>query len=161
VGYQTKVYRKQGGRELVVGSGGVLDVQDGAAVTGGVVRHIRKRFTVAEVNAGAELLPAVPGFKYRMVDAAMIAVGGAAATATTVDILATLSTSRKLVANAVAGLTQSAVLRAGASNSTVLADGASFTENDENTAITVGKTGSNVATATHIDVLFSYALVRA
>jgi len=122
------------------------------------VYHVRKRFTTAEVNAGATLLPAIPGVRYRMVDAAMIAVGGAAATATSVDINATLTTSRKLVAAAVAGLTQSTVARAGASNIAVLADGASFTANDVNTAVTVGKTGSDLATATHIDVLFTYAM---
>ena len=123
------------------------------------VQTIRTRFTVAEVNAGATLLSAVAGFKYRMVDCFMIAVGGAAATATTVDVLATQSTSSvKLIANAVAGLTQSTVLRAGATNSTVLADGASFVANDANTAVTVGKTGGSLATATHIDVHFSYVL---
>lgn len=124
---------------------------------GDKVYHIRKRFTVAEVNAGATLLAAEANVKYRMVDAAMIAVGGAAATATTVDILATQGASSvKLVANAVAGLTQNTLLRAGATNSAILAAGASFVANDVNTAITVGKTGSDVATATHIDVLLSY-----
>jgi len=121
------------------------------------VKHFRRRCTIAEINAGLTLLPAKAGIQYRMVDAIMIAVGGAAATATTVDILATQSAaSVKLVAAAVAGLTQSTVGRAGASNFSVLADGASFVENDVNTAITIGKTGSNVATATHVDVLLSY-----
>jgi hypothetical protein len=121
-------------------------------------RVIRKRFTIAEVNAGATILPALVGHKYRMHDAIMISVGGAAATATTVDILGTVTTSRKLLAVAVAALTQSAVVRAGAANATVLADGASFTANDENTAITIGKTGSDVATATHIDVELTYTI---
>jgi hypothetical protein len=52
---------------------------------------IRKRFTTAQVNAGATLLPAIPGLKYRLVDAYAIAVGGAMTTNTTADILATLS----------------------------------------------------------------------
>jgi len=121
------------------------------------VRHFRRRCTVAEVNAGFTLLPAKPGIQYRMVDAIMISIGGAAATATSVDILATQSAaSVQLVAAAVAGLTQNTVGRAGATNFAVLAGGASFVENDANTAITINKTGSNVATATHIDVLLSY-----
>lgn len=121
------------------------------------VKHVRRRFTTAEVNAGVTLLPAKAGVKYRMCDAIMIAIGGNAATATSVDILGTQSAaSVKLVAGAVAGLTQSAVARAGATNISVLADGASFVDNDVNTAITVGKTGSNLATATHVDVLLSY-----
>lgn len=127
-----------------------------------VPRVFRGRFSLAQVNTGATILAAVPGFKYRLQDAAMIAVGGAAAAATTIDILATQSASSvKLVANAVAGLTQNTLLRAGATNSTILAAGASFVENDTNTAITIGKTGSDMTTATHIDVLLTYELVAA
>jgi predicted RecA/RadA family phage recombinase len=120
--------------------------------------HIRKRFTTAEVNAGATILPAVAGIKYRMLDAALIAVGGAVTTVTTVDILGTLSaSSRKLLAAAQANLTQSALLRAGATGGTILADGASFTQNDANTAITIDITGSDITVATHVDVLLFYA----
>lgn len=129
---------------------------------GPVPRVFRGRFTTAQVNAGATVLAAVPGYKYRVHDAAMIAIGGAAATATTIDLLATQSASSvKLVANAVAGLTQNTLLRAGATNSAILAGGVSFVENDTNTAITIGKTGSDLATATHIDVLLTYELVAA
>lgn len=127
-----------------------------------VPRVFRGRFSLAQVNAGATILAAVPGFKYRLQDAAMIAIGGAATASTTIDILATQSAaSVKLVANAVAALTQNTLLRAGATNSTILAAGASFVENDVNTAITIGKTGSDMATATHIDVLLTYELVAA
>lgn len=124
----------------------------------GRMHTIRKRFTIAQVNAGATLVPALSGLKVRMVDAMGIAIGGAAGAVTTVDILATLSTGRKLVAFAQASLTQSTVLRAGASGAAVLADGASFAANDAGTAITVGKTGPDVTTATHIDVSFTYTL---
>ena len=122
-------------------------------------RILRVRATTAQVNAGLTLLPAIPGRKYRLHDVSLIAIGGAAATATSVDILATQSTSSvKLLAAAVAGLTQSTVLRAGAANAAVLADGASFVANDVNTAITIGKTGSALATATNIDVLLTYSV---
>jgi hypothetical protein len=121
--------------------------------------HVRRRFTIAEINAGATLLPAIVGRQYRMVDCSMIAIGGAAATATSVDLRATQSASVvNLVANAVAGLTQNTLLRAGATNAAILAAGASFVANDANTAITVAKTGSSLATATHVDVLLTYAI---
>lgn len=123
------------------------------------VQQTRQRFTIAQVNAGATILPARAGIQYQMVDCALISIGGAAATATTVDILATQTSSVKLLAAAVAGLTQNTLLRAGATNATILADGASFVANDVNTAITIGKTGSNVATATHIDVLLTYKMI--
>lgn len=133
------------------------------AVTGGYVipggvRHIRTRFTLAQVNAGATLLAALTGFKYRMITASAIAVGGAAGALDTFDILGTQSTSKKLVAFAQAGLTRSTVLTAGDSSSAVLADGASYVACDVSTAITIGKTGASLTTATHIDVSFTYVL---
>lgn len=131
----------------------------GSVVAAGVVMNVRQRFTVAEINAGATLVAAVAGKSIRMVSCKAIAVGGAAGAVTTVDVLGTLSTGRKLVAFAQANLTQSTVLTDGGTGGAVLADGASYTANDAGTAITVGKTGSNVTTATHIDVIFDYVLV--
>ncbi len=122
------------------------------------VLNVRKRFTIAEVNAGATLVAAVTGKSIRMVNCKAIAVGGAAAAVTTVDVLGTATTGRKLVAFAQANLTQSTVLTAGGTGATVLADGASYTANDAGTGVTVGKTGSAVTTATHIDVIFDYVL---
>lgn len=135
-----------------------LTVTGTVSITG-MVQNVRKRFTVAEINAGAELVPAVAGKSIRMVSCKAIAVGGAAGAVTTVDVLGTLSTGRKLVAFAQANLTQSTVLTDGGTGAAVLADGASYTANDAGTAVTVGKTGSNVTTATHIDVIFDYVLV--
>jgi hypothetical protein len=118
---------------------------------------LRTRATIAQINAGLELLPALAGYAYRMIDMAMIAVGGAAATATSVDINATRAAGAiKLLVVAVAALTQSAIVRAGAANAVILADGASFTACDANTAITLGKAGSSLATATHVDVILTY-----
>jgi hypothetical protein len=124
----------------------------------GAARVVRTRFTTAQVNAGATLLPAMPGLKYRVHDMAMISIGGAAAGATTVDVLATQSTSSvKLMASAVAGLTQNALLRAGATNGAILAGGVSFVANDANTAVTIAATGT-LTTSTHIDFLVTYSI---
>jgi len=167
------IYTKQGGAEQVIDdgglqsvkSGGVIRLEDGARLVGVAdppVFHVRLRATIAQVNAGIEVLPAIEGYAYRLVDAAAIAVGGAAGAVTTVDLLATASAaSRKLVAFGQAQLTQSTLLRAGATGGTVLADGASFTVNDANTAVTLGKTGDDVTTATHIDLLVSYVVEEA
>jgi hypothetical protein len=142
--------------ETASGDGAVIEVLRGSPLG---VRSIRQRFSIAEINAGATLLPAIPGRKYRLVDCAMIAIGGAAATATSVDLRGTQSASVvNLVAAAVAGLTQNTLLRAGATNAAILAGGASFAVCDDNTAITVAKTGSNVATATHVDFLVTFEI---
>lgn len=122
------------------------------------VQNVRTRFTIAQINAGATLLAAIPGFKYRMVGCRAISVGGAAAAVTTVDVLGTQSSGVKLVAYAQANLTQNTVLRDGGTGGTVLASGASYVANDANTAITVGKTDSDVTTATHIDINFDYVV---
>lgn len=125
----------------------------------GRVLTIRKRFTLAQVNAGATLIPALPGIKVRMHDAKAIAVGGAAGAVTTVDILGTqAAASVKLAAFAQASLTQSAVLTAGSAGAAVLADGASFAPNDIGAGVTVNKTGAAMTTATNIDVIFTYSL---
>lgn len=135
------------------------EVNGGRLVLPSVVYQVRKRFTIAEINAGATVLAAIAGFKYRMVDAAAVAVGGNVGGTTGVDLTGTLSTARKLVAFKTAGLTQSTMLRAGtATNGVLLADGASFTANDANTAITVIKDGNDLTTATHVDVLLSYCI---
>src|SRR5690606_14212362 len=89
-----------------------------------MVYHHRERVTLAELNAGKVILPANSYYKYRLVDVALIAVGGAVTAATTVDILATRAgVSVKLLAAAVAGLTENALLRAGAANAAILAGG--------------------------------------
>jgi predicted RecA/RadA family phage recombinase len=125
----------------------------------GRMLSIRKRFTVAQVNAGATLLPALPGLKYRMMEAKAIAVGGAATSVTTVDLKATQATVvQKLVAFAQASLTQSAVVRDGGTGGAVLADGASYAANDVNTAMTVGVTGAAITVATSIDFIVHYMI---
>jgi hypothetical protein len=78
-------------RQYPVGSFGAVKPRyvNGVLVLPGVPRHLRVRASTAQVNAGLVVLPALPGFGYRIIDAAMIAIGGAAATATSVDLLGT------------------------------------------------------------------------
>jgi hypothetical protein len=143
--------------EQAVYSGTFNEMQRGPHTV--AMRQLRRRCTAAEINAGVTLLAAVPGLAYRMVDMQMIAIGGAAAGATDVRILGTRAAgSVALLVVAIAALTQSAVVRAGAANATVLADGASHTGLDVNTAVTAGKTGASLTGATNIDVILTYAL---
>lgn len=125
------------------------------------VQNIRTRFTIAQINAGATILAAIAGHKYRMVSCTATAYGGAVGATTTVDVSGTVSTARKLVAFGQASLTQSAVLKDGGTGATVLADGASYTANDANTAITIGKTGSDLTVATGVDINLCYVIEKA
>jgi len=130
----------------------------------GEVRNVRARVARADVNSGYTILPALAGYKYRIVDWSMIAIGGAAQTATSVDIVTTQAASAvRPAVVAVAALTQSAVVKPNSANCTVLADGASFVANDAGTAVTLSKqaAGSGLATATHIDILLTYTIEEA
>lgn len=130
---------------------------NGTFVEFGVSTKKRTRVTVAQLNAGFTLLPALPGVKWRLLDAVMIAVGGNATTGTSANIIGTRAGSAvQLLAAAVAALTQSAVLRAGAANMVVLADGASFTPLDANTPVTVKTVGSAMTVMTNLDVTLTY-----
>jgi hypothetical protein len=131
----------------------VNDVQIGVQISK------RMRIPIADWNAGTVLLPAIPSFGYRLLDAQAIAIGAAVAGATTLDIVGVFNgATRKLLAIAIAALTQSAVVRAGAANATVLADGASYTRNDINTAITASVTGAVITGATFVDVTLEYTV---
>jgi hypothetical protein len=119
----------------------------------------RERVTVANINAGYTLLPAIPGYKYRLVHAKMIAIGGAASGATDVRILGTrAAASVALMTVAVASLTQNAINDI--ATATDLDGGLSFTELDNETAVTVGKTGGTLATSTDVDFIVEYTLIQ-
>jgi hypothetical protein len=124
-----------------------------------MMQTVRTRVTLAQLNAGFTLLPAVPGFKYRLNDAKFIAVGGAATTGTSVALKGTRAAAPvSLVVVAIAALTQSARVKAGDANAVILADGASFTPLDANTAVTVITVGSPMTVLTNLDVEVSFTL---
>jgi len=157
--YAPKIHKTDGGDALIFESGSI--VAAASASVSSPRLSLRARVATANVNAGATLLPALPGYKYRLVDCRALAYGGAAAGVTTVDILGIQSAaSVKLVALAQASLTQSALLTAGGAGAAILADGASFVSCDANTPITIGITGSSMTTATGIDVLLGYTIEK-
>lgn len=158
-------YSRWVGNALVFYTSGGTEIYRIDGVAAALIQKVGGTFTqrfhvsIADINAGVTLLAALAGYKYRLLDAFAIAIGGAASGLTTLDIQATQSASGvKLVAFGQAALTQSTVVRAGASGGTVLADGASFAANDANTAITLGVTGSNIATSTFVDMFLTYAI---
>lgn len=154
--YMPKLHKADGGDTMIVESGGALAA--GAASVGAPVLALRTRVVAASVNAGATLLAAKPGYKYRLVNAHAIAYGGAAGAVTTVDILGTQTSGVKLVAFAQANLTENTRLTAGGTGAAILAAGASFVACDAGAAITIGKTGDAMTTATGIDVELLYVV---
>ena len=145
---------------------GVLTFSSGKISYGNValnvVKEVRKRCTLAEVNAGVTLLAAPgAGLAYRMTGfCKMIGIGGAVTANTTVDVLGTRSgSSVKLYAGAQAALDENDVnTNAVVAEIAELAAGLTNTVLDANTAITVGNTGSDMTTATHVDVSIQYVI---
>jgi len=149
VGGVLKYFKRDGASEFFA-----LDGANSRVLIADTVKQVRGRFTIAQVNAGVELLPALPGYAYRMVSGGLIGEGGAVTSVTTVDILGTQTTAVKLVAGAQAALTENTLVR----DAAILAAGASFAVNDVNTAITVDVTGSDITVATHVQVFFTYVV---
>lgn len=140
------------------GSGGVKSRYiGGVEVAFGVVKTLRTRLTIAQINAGIDLLPGLLAVRWRLVDAWMIAIGGAVTSNTSVNISGMVAgTATQLLACAQAALTQSTLLRAGAANAAILANGASFTQQDANAALRATNVGSAITVATHVDFFFDY-----
>lgn len=132
---------------------------DTASNVSGAVNALRFRTTTAQVNAGHTLLPALPGLKYRLHHAALIAVGGAAGGATSVRVSGTRGGAAHLFTALIAALTQNTYVPIGAASTSIQADGASFVALDANTPVTVNADGT-LTTATHVDVLLLYSLSR-
>lgn len=127
----------------------------------GVVQTARTRVSLAQLNAGLNLLPALPGVRWRMINAMLLAVGGAAAVGTSVNIIGTVAAAAvQLWVVTIAALTRSTPIYTGvtpaAGAQTLLADGASFTQMDVNTAVQVITVGSAMTTLTSLDVMLSY-----
>lgn len=126
----------------------------------------KERFAIGTLNGAAAgavvLLPAVRGFKYRLVHAACVAVGGTTAGGTSVDIDGVQSGSVvHLVRFLLAGLARSLYDATGVlTNAVVLADGAGIADCDENTAISVLAEGTFTG-ATHFDIQIAYTLEKA
>jgi hypothetical protein len=133
----------------------------GLFVEFGVIKCQRTRVTLAQLNAGFTLLPARPGVKWQILDMRMIAVGGAATTADSADIAGTRAGSAVLLfVTLVAALTRSTLVRTMAGNTSILADGASFTPLDVNTPVTVKTTGTAMTVLTNLDVFLHYMAVQ-
>lgn len=126
----------------------------------GVIKSFRQRVAAASLTTAGVALsccPALPGVRWRLFDAALIAIGGNATTSTSINIAGTVSAAAsELLVVAVAALTRSALVRAGAANAVILADGASFTQMDANTGLTLHSVGGTLTVSTFVDFFVDY-----
>jgi hypothetical protein len=129
---------------------------DGILVDFGVAKTLHAHVTLPEVNAGAPLLPALFGVRWQLLDWTMLARGGDAGGATSLDIIGIRNAAPvHLAVTAIAALVRSAIARAGSANAVVLPDGESFEPLDVYTAVTCASVGT-MTTATSFDVTIVY-----
>ncbi len=143
------------GGAMLTGTTTINGVLKGAAPEAYALYHTTVDATTTEISNTKKLVDVPAARQFQLVDAAAIAIGGACSAVTTVDLVVG---SNKLVAFAQANLTQSTLLRAGATGGTLLADGASFAAQTAGDDLVVGKTGSTPATCTSIRFLIDYML---
>ena len=123
----------------------------------GKVHFVQGNALTAAVTAGKVIAPARSGKAIQVVGGHLTALGGSAATATSVDIKDTHGTPVVAVACGVAGLTQNTQLDFDAA--------ANVTLTTYRKPLTVGKalqikdTGSGLATATSIDYYVEYVYI--
>lgn len=121
-------------------------------------RAVAVKLTVAQVNAGIDIVPGDPERAIRVVDATARAIGGNVGTATGVDVTNTAGTT-KVASFARAGLTDGALVRAGAANTTL---GAGWNADlAAGQGLKIVKDGGDLDTATHIEVTVLYVRTRA
>jgi len=126
----------------------------------GIAKTIRRRFLVAALTTAGVVfaeMPALVGVRWRIIDVTMIAIGGNVTTSTSINIAGvSAGVATELFVVAIAALTRSAVVRAGAANMVVLADGASYTQQDANAGITAHSVGGTPTVATAVDMFVEY-----
>jgi hypothetical protein len=118
---------------------------------------MRKRFTIADQRRRT-LLPAIPGLKYRMVDAKAIAIGGAVTRSPRSTSTPRKPRQPKLVAFAQASLTQSTVLTSGGAGAAGPRGRRVVHANDVGTRSRSARPARTITVATNIDVEFTYSL---
>lgn len=120
-----------------------------------------KNVTLAELNAGATVLPGRTGFSYAVTGFTVVARGGNAAAATAVTLSTTDSAPALIATIPIALLEEDQGATQGSDNGTAdVTLGPSFgIEGTVGKGVTVEKTGSAMTTATGFDVVVNYVII--
>jgi len=114
------------------------------------------RLTTAEVEAGYVIVPGRSCKKLVVTDVTLRAIGGAAATADSVDLQDT-TTGTKVIVALVAALTENAVVKPDTANVTATNVGVKLGSGEGLKIIAAG--AGVLATATHFDYIVTYVRV--
>jgi len=117
----------------------------------------RGKLTVAEVNAGYQIIPGSAGKAVIIHDASLRAVGGNVGAVTTIDVQSTHATPVVACTFAQAQLTENTLLRVPVTGTAM---GAGWNaELGSGAGVQLTKNGSNVTTATHLEYSVTYSKV--
>lgn len=167
---QTKIYTEQGGAKQVVLSGGEIEVQSGAELdlqgtlkvagvdlTAQMVFKVVNTVTLAEVNAGKTILPAITGKSYRIVGGYLKSTGAFAAL-TSIDIEDTNGTPVTVASYAQAQLTDGAEFDLWSTVSGQTKGAGWLAALTLSKGVRVIKKGSDGTTATNVIVCLIYSI---
>jgi hypothetical protein len=126
------------------------------AAVEGVARVARVVCTLAEINAGKVIIPAVAGKQVLVTDFAA-RVAGNFTTTTSVDLQASTTTATKVQVMAVAALTDAAVLKDGTSD--VTRGAAMYGVTPAGEGVSIANVGTAAAGGTSITVMLTYNYV--
>lgn len=128
----------------------------GDEADGEFLLNVRKRFTTAEVNAGATVIKGIEGAKIRLVDLALATEGGIPGDED-ITIESKQNNSGVVLASfAHADLSDNDYAHLFDGDTTLLNAGASLVANDEEADVTIESDG--VTTVDNIDIIATYAL---
>jgi hypothetical protein len=127
-------------------------------VVAGVNYSVSANLTLAQVNAGTVILPAITGQTYKVNHAVIQAIGGAAAACTLVEIADTAGTPIVAMSAAVAALTQNTRVSEATAAATVTTTAFAPTALTASQGIQVLSTGSACTTATSFNVIVFFTI---
>ncbi len=144
--------------------GGTVDLtgtmqRHGASVGDALTYTKAIRITLAQLNAGFELVAAITGKQIRVVNYYLRIIGGAATAATDVRIQDSNGTPVVVVTGAVAGLVENAEVAGQGPAIANITKGAGWMALlTSGKALDIVKTGSAMTTLTHVDVIVQYQI---
>jgi hypothetical protein len=127
-------------------------------ITAGNIFSVSANLTLAQVNAGTVILPAVAGQTYKVQHVSIQAIGGAAAACTLVEVADTSGSPVVAMSSTVAGLSQNTRVTEASAATIAVTNAFAPTALTANQGIQVLSTGSACTTATSFNVVVFFTI---
>ena len=160
----TKVFFVQGGKKLKVEAGGTIELADSSCINlggagGSIELTATAKPTLAQLNAGVELVPAVAGKQILVTNYWFRGIGSDAAAATDVRIQDGAGSPVVVVTALIAALASNAEVVSSSKIANVTKGAGWLTALTAGKALNFVKTGSTMTGPTSFEVIVKYKLV--